>query len=290
MASGASFMLRAHGLNWIGVIALGLAVVGSMRGSCVGAEGRLAAAHQALAQGMVDSASGQLSELAQSHPDCVPALLLRAQLLTALGDSRQAEALLVRASELVPSRPGPFFQLGVFYDSRQQHGKAATQFRKVLALTPGDPQAYDYLGLSLEALGDFEKAEASYRMGLARNRGPRFDPMLHYNYGRFLVKHGRFSDAKDHLEEAARLSPGVRAVHYERAKLAEKVGDIHGARGHAEKALQLEDRGGVILDMQVHYLLSRIYRELGETELAEKYTTLSRRAEIPLQARRRSGR
>lgn len=283
-------MLRLHGSNWLVVMALGLAAVTPMRGSCVGAEERLAAAQEALAQGMVDSASGQLKELAQSHPDCLPALLLRAQLLAALGDSRQAEASLVRASELAPSRPEPFFQLGVFYDSRQQHGKAASQFRKVLALTPGDPQTYDYLGLSLEALGEFDKAEASYRMGLARNSGPRFDPMLHYNYGRFLVKHGRFDDAKGHLEEAARLSPGVRAVHYERAKLAEKVGDIHGARGHAERALELEDRGGVILDMQVHYLLSRIYRALGETELAEKYTALSQRAEIPLGARLRTGR
>lgn len=283
-------MVRANCFSWLVVMALGLAAVTSMRGSCVGAEGRLTAVQQALAQGMVEAASGHLSELAQSHPDCPPALLLRAQLLAAHGDSRQAEALFMRASELAPSRPEPAFQLGVFYDSRQQHGKAAAQFRKVLTLTPADPQAYDYLGLSLEALGEFDKAEASYRMGLGRNSGPRFDPMLHYNYGRFLVKHGRFSDAKRHLDEAVKLSPGVRAVHYERAKLAEKLGDLPGARGHAERALELVDRGGVILDMQVHYLLSRVYRALGETQLAEKYTTLSQQAEIPLEARRRSGR
>ena len=45
----------------------------------------------------------------------------------------------------------------------------------------------------------------------------------------------------------------------------------------------LEDRGRVILDMQVHYLLSRIYRELGEKELAAKYTSLSQQAEITTQ-------
>ena len=114
--------------------------------------------------------------------------------------------------------------------------------------------------------------------------------MLHYNYGRFLAKHGRLYDAKAHFDEAVKLSPGVRAVHYERAKLAEMLGDLEGARVHAERALELEDRGGVILDMQVYYLLSRIYRELGEKELAAKYTSLSQQAEIPLSARQRSGR
>ena len=261
-----------------------------MRGSCVGAEGGLSAAQQALARGSFEAARVQLAKLTRSNPNCAPALLLRAQLLAAMGDSREAEELYVRACELAPTQPEPFFQLGVFYDSRQQHSKAAEQFRTVLRLAPSDPQAYDYLGLSLEALGEFDKAEASYRLGLARNAGPRFDPMLHYNYGRFLVKHGRLDDAKAHFDEAVKLSPGVRAVHYERAKLAAKLGDLKGARAYAERALELEDRGGVILDMQVHYLLSRVYRELGEKELAAKFTSLSQQAEIPLSARQRPGR
>ena len=271
-------------------VALGLVAAGSVRGSCDGAEGRLSAAQRALALGNIEIASAQLADLADSHPECPPALVLRAHLLAVLGDSSQAEELYIRACELAPAQPEPFFQLGVFYDSRQQHGKAAEQFRAVLRLAPSDPQAYDYLGLSLEALGEFDKAEASYRLGLARNSGPRFDPMLHYNYGRFLVKHGRLDDAKAHFDEAVKLSPGVRAVHYERAKLAEKLGDLSGARAYAERALALEDRGGVILDMQVHYLLSRVYRELGEKELAAKFTSLSQQAEIPLSARQRSGR
>ena len=282
--------MRVGWCNCVVVTVLGLAAAGSMRGSCVGAEGGLSVAQQALAQGRVDIASAQLADLAASHPDCPPAVLLRAQLLAARGDSREAEELFVRACTLAPSQPQPFFQLGVFYDSRQQHGKAAEQFRKVLGLTPTDPQAYDYLGLSLEALGEFDKAESAYRMGLARNRGPRFDPMLHYNYGRYLAKHGRLADAEGHLDEAVRRAPGVRAVHYERAKLAEQLGDLNRARSHAEKALTLEDRGGVILDMQVHYLLSRVYRAMGETDLAAKYTALSEKGEIPLGARQRSGR
>lgn len=261
-----------------------------LRASCTGAESALATVQSTLREGRFEEAPKLLRALSESHPDCVPALTLRAQYAAASGDSAVAERLFARACELSPGQPEPLFRLGMFYDSRQQHGRAAEQFRKVLALAPSDPQAYDYLALSLEGQGEFTKAEAAYRMGLARNKGPRFDPMLHYNYGRYLVKQGRLNDARQHLDEAVRLVPGVRAVQYERAKLAELVGDDRAARELAERALELEDRQGVILDMQVHYLLSRIYRKLGEKALAAKFTALSQQGEIPLDARRRSGR
>ena len=271
-------------------LAAGLADARPARASCVGAEEGLSSVQRALSQGNLDAASDRLSDLSSSHPDCAPVAVMQAQMHASRGKAHEAEASFLRAVELAPSQPEVHFQLGVFYDSRQQHAKAAERFRKVLALAPSDPQAYDYLALSLEAQGQFDKAEAAYRMGLARNSGPRFDPMLHYNYGRYLMKQSRLSQAKAQLDEAVKLADGVRAVHYERARLAEKLGDLQGARSYAERALRLRDQGGVILDMQVHYLLSRVYRSLGEVELAAKYTELSQKADIPLEARRRSGR
>lgn len=269
---------------------VGVALSSTAWANCAGAEAGLSSAQQALARGQVDIALARLSALSSSHPQCAPVVLMRAQMHAGRGEAREAEEAFLRAVELAPAQPDTHFQLGVFYDSRQQHAKAAERFRKVLSLAPSDPQAYDYLALSLEAQGQFARAEAAYRMGLASNRGPRFDPMLHYNYGRYLVKQSRLPEAKSHLDEAVKLAGGVRAVHYERARLAERLGDLRGARRHAERALSLEDRGGVILDMQVYYLLSRVYRVLGEVELAAKYTELSQKAEIPLGARRRSGR
>ncbi len=282
--------MHARMLNSLVALVLLLGATGAARASCDGAEQGLAAAQEELGQGRVDSALARLAALARSHPKCGETPLLQAQVHAALGNARQAEGFFSEAITLAPGQPAPIFQLGVFYDGRQQHGRAAEQFRRVLALAPADPQAYDYLGLSLEALGDFAQAESAYRMGLARNSGPRFDPMLHYNYGRFLAKHGKLADAKSHLDEAVKLSPAVRAVHYERAKLSERLGDLAGARSHAERALQLPDRAGVILDMQVHYLLARIYRTMGETALAKEYAALSAKGEIPLAARQRSGR
>ena len=282
--------MRVRPLTVLVAVAVLLGGAVPSEASCSGSEQALAAARQDLGQGRVDAALTRLKALAESHPDCEATPLLQAQVHAALGKTSEAEDFFLAAIELAPGQPAAIFQLGVFYDGRQQHGKAAEQFRKVLALTPADPQAYDYLGLSLEALGEFAQAESAYLMGLARNSGPRFDPMLHYNYGRYLAKHGRLADAEAHLDEAVKLSPAVRAVHYERAKLSEKLGDLAGARSQAEKALALPDRAGVILDMQVHYLLARIYRTVGEAKLAEKYADLSAKGEIPLAARQRSGR
>lgn len=261
-----------------------------LHASCAGAERELASVSALLGQGRIQAVMERHAAMAASHPDCVQVVLLGAQLNAGRGEPQEAERLFIRACELAPSDPEPHFRLGVFYDGRQQHAKAAEKFRRVLSLTPADPQAYDYLGLSLDALGDFGKAESAYRMGLARNSGSRFDPMLHYNYGRYLLKQSRLSEAQEHLDRAISLVPTVRAVHYERAKLAERLGDLKGARKHAEESLRLPDTGGVILDMQVHYLLSRIYRALGESELAAKFTALSQQAEIPMRARLRSGR
>ena len=119
--------------------ALGLVAVGTVRGSCVGAEGGLSEAQQALAQGRFEAARVQLEELTRSYPECVPALLLRAQLLAARGDSREAEELFLRSCELTPKQPEPFFQLGVFYDSRQQHAKAAEQISGGASPSPFGP-------------------------------------------------------------------------------------------------------------------------------------------------------
>jgi len=54
--------------------------------------------------------------------------------------------------------------------------------------------------------------------------------------------------------------------------------------------LKLKDPAAVILDLQVYYLLSRIYTRLGEKELAAQYTKLTESAKVPVSSRMRGGR
>ena len=139
-----------RGCSYLFVVAVGLLSAASARSSCVGAEAGLSQVQRSLAQGRIQSAVDRLSGLTASHPEC-PARSghAGAQFLARQGMAREAEEWFLKAVELGP-RPAPkaHFHLGVFYDSRQQHAKAAERFRKVLSLQPSDPQAYDYLALS----------------------------------------------------------------------------------------------------------------------------------------------
>jgi tetratricopeptide (TPR) repeat protein len=235
-----------------------------------------------------DAASARAVSL---DPELANALVLRGRILAMKGQAGEAEAMLSKACRLEPRNAEAQFQLGVFHDARQQNGKAAEQFKKVVALTPGDPRAHDYLGLNLEPVGEIEAAERAYKKGLRLNRpGPRFDAYINYNYGRFLIKRNRLEAAKQQLDQALQLLPQFRGAFYERAKLNLKLRRPKQARADAETALALKDPGGVILDLQVYYLLARIYGRTGEKELAQKYINLSQSSSVPLKARRGASR
>ena len=234
-----------------------------------------------------EAASEQAFALDPRLPE---ALLLRGRILGLKGKASEAQSNLTEAVRLGPDNPETHYQLGVFHDGRQQSHKAAAAFEKVVALTPDDPRAYDYLALNLEPTGNVKRAEWAYKKGLSLNRGPRFDAFLDYNYGRFLMKRNRLTDAKKHLDKAVTLTPQVRSARYERGKLNLKLDNLKAARDDAERALALEDPAGVILDLQVHYLLARIHRRLGDHEEARKYSELSRKSSVPLAARQGRGR
>ena len=73
------------------------------------------------------------------------------------------------------------------------------------------------------------------------------------------MKMDRLSESKRHLDRALKLAPKIRAVHYEHAKLNIRLGTYEAARADAERALGVADPSGFVLDLQVYYLLSRVY-------------------------------
>jgi len=73
------------------------------------------------------------------------------------------------------------------------------------------------------------------------------------------LKRNRLEESKKHLDRAAQLAPQVRAVWYERAKVNLRLQSYGEARHDAERALWLADSSGVIIDLQVYYLLESIY-------------------------------
>jgi tetratricopeptide (TPR) repeat protein len=238
-------------------------------------------AHLLIAQRRYPQADA-LSETALTrYPNRADILALRGQLLTMKGATAQGKEVLERALKADPKNADAHFWLGSQYDRAKQNADAVEHFRKAVESDPSNPQAWDYLGLNLEPLGQVEKAEDAFRRGLAVNQGARFDYFLDFNYGRLLLKLNRLDESKVHLDRAVELVPQARAVRYERAKLNLRRRDYTAAREDAEKARELNDPAGIVIDLQVYGLLEQIYRRLGDTGMAAKYAELSRSTPVP---------
>jgi tetratricopeptide (TPR) repeat protein len=220
-------------------------------------------------------------------PECADALVVQGRILRGKGRMPEAREAVEKALRVDPTNTEASFQLGVWLFGAKLHADAARQFESVVAARSGDARAHDYLALCLEALGEAERAELAYRAALKVNEGPFFDAMLDYNYGRFLLKQNRLDESRAHLDRAITLLPERRPPHYERGKLNLARGDFSAARRDAERALSLPDPSGLVLDLQVYYMLATVYSRLGESELARKYAELARSTPIPDQVRDR---
>jgi tetratricopeptide (TPR) repeat protein len=227
-------------------------------------------------------AESMLARALLLHPDYPEALTLQGQLLSMRGQFTSAEEALSKACRLAPEDVPAHFELGKLYDSQHKSAQAVTVFEKVITLNPKDPRAYDYLALNLDAIGNTERAERTYKKGLEVNQGPLNDSFLDYNFGRFLMAQNRLPEARRHLDRAVGLAPKTKAVYYERAKLNLRLKNYAEARRDAEQALSLRDPTGFVLDLQVYSQLATIYARLGEKELAGKYAKLSKETPIPL--------
>jgi tetratricopeptide (TPR) repeat protein len=265
----------------IGALALAAALIGT--DPCAGARD-LALAAEALDKGELARAD-YLSSLALAlAPDCPDALVVQGRISSLKGRPREALEALEKAVRLAPANAEARYQLGIWLYRARRYPDAVPQFEKVVALRPRDGRAYDYLALNLEALGEAERAERAYQNARQTNGGPLSDPFFDYYYGRFLLKQGRLEESRAPLDRAVARHPDERAVHYERGKLNLARKEYAAARRDAERALILRDPGGLVLDLQVYYLLATVYARLGESDLARKYAALARTTPIPDQA------
>jgi tetratricopeptide (TPR) repeat protein len=235
-----------------------------------------------LSRGQPARADYQSSLALSLDPGCPEALLVAAAISGMKGRPREAGEALAKAARLAPSSAEAQYQWGVWLFRVKRQAEAIEQFEKAAALHPADARILDYLALGYEATGEARRADKAFERALRVNEeGPFFDSNLEYNYGRFLLKERRLEEARTHLDRAAVLLPYSRGVHYERGKLSLALGDYERARREAELALSLRDPSGLVLDLQVYYLLATVYTRLGETDLARKYAELARTTPIP---------
>jgi tetratricopeptide (TPR) repeat protein len=232
-----------------------------------------------LSRGLRRQAAYLVGQSLAIDPGCAQALVVRGQILVQRGLYGGARTVLEKALILDPDSFEAHYELGVCCFRINLFEQAAQHFEAASALRPQSTLSLDYLGFSLEMLGEEERAERAYRDAVKANRGPFFDPTLDYNFGRFLLKQGRLEESLTHFDRAVSNFPERRGPRYQRAKVHLAQGDIEKARQNAERALALGKPGDVVSDLQVYFLLASIHSRLGETELAQEYAQRAREAE-----------
>jgi Flp pilus assembly protein TadD len=141
--------------------------------------------------------------------------------------------------------------MGVASERLARHADAEAAFRRVLELDPDDDRTLNYLGYMWADRGEnLEQALALIQRAVALEpeNGAYVDSL-----GWVYYRLGRLSEARHHLEEAARLVP-------EDATILEHLGDLYVALEIPEKARELYRRALAIDDENVEGLRRKLAR------------------------------
>jgi tetratricopeptide (TPR) repeat protein len=219
-------------------------------------------------------------EALRLDPKLVPALTLKAKLAMGAYRLDVARQCLEQALALDPKAEYAQFLYGLEAYLENDLVAALPRLRKARQLSPTDPRAALYLGLTVESLGQPAEALSLYEeaVRLERSAGElHADTLL--PGARLLLLLGRLEECERWIGQAMKLSPKSRDVHFEFARLLLKKGDVAQAAAEGETALGLSD--GVVPDAAIHYMLIRAYQQAGMPDRAAIHAEVMRAQETP---------
>jgi len=220
-----------------------------------------------------EEAERALAALQQDHPDDPRLLLMRGEVLLAIGRAEQALELLQQTAAVDPERPRLHFQLGTARAATgdragalqafarelelnddvqvkgmvhlnrsllfQQDGKwddAVSELERVLELEPERVQIFgDLASLQLQA----GKADAAAET-LERARAAGFESSPHqYSLGARLYRDGRYEPAVEAFRKALEIEPTMASAERSLAAALEKLGRDDEAIQHLRRYLEL---------------------------------------------------
>ena len=197
-----------------------------------------------------------VDEALRLDPRLVPALTLKAKLAMAAKRFDIARTVLELALAIEPTAAYPRFLYGLQFYLSNELRPALTQFRKARELNRSDARAAQYLGLTLESLGQPMEALTQYEQA-AKLNPKSLDILL--TGARLLLSLNRLPESAQWIDQSLQFDPQSRDAHFEKARLLLRSGDLAHAAEQGELALHLP--AGDTLDSQIHYLLIRAYRD-----------------------------
>ncbi len=182
---------------------------------------------------------------------------------------RLATEALARASETDPNSPKLHMLLGDIARQRKRFPEAEQEYRKALALQPGDTGALFGLSLALLADDQIDQAFAVAQAALTRNAN---DPELNAVMGEILCVRREFVDAEPYLKKGLNTKPEyVPHVHALLGKVYAQTSRPQQAIAELKLALP-DDKDGTL-----HYQIARLYLKMGDRDSATKAFEVSKR-------------
>jgi len=158
----------------------------------------------------------------------------------------------------------PYWLGRIDYDA-MQFKDAEAHLQKALELDAKFMKAYDNLGLTYEALGEYDDAIRVYQQAILMNRSqPAPSPWPPLNLGALLVKLGKLAEAEVYLDESLKYEPRFPKAHYQMGLMLEKQKKDEQACKELLEAARNDPSYP-----EPHYLLGEIYTRKGDKPKAD---------------------
>ena len=200
----------------------------------------------ARAAGDLEAAVEHFHRTLLEQPDALQVLYPLGQTLLRLGREQEGEKFLARSARrrmsvgARPTCPDPWDEelsgltrsaaahltRGLHHAYNGRYPEALGEYRKALALEPGDPVVRQSLGSALAGTGDFAGALEQYREAV---RLAPEDPDLNKDLGVVAAGLGQLEEARRHLERALELRPEFHAARLQLAGVAQQQGRFEQA-------------------------------------------------------------
>ncbi|MEM7351682.1 MAG: tetratricopeptide repeat protein [Acidobacteriota bacterium] len=184
----------------------------------------------------------ELAEIAiRQDPKNPEAIVQRASLLIRQDRAAEAKAAMEEALVALPEHAWLHMSYARWFEMREgKLAEAEARLRGALDRDPFMATGWSLLGQILERTGRTEEAASSYRTGLERQTD---DAELHALLGTLMARQGTLVEAEQHLREAIRLSPRMRAdLHVSLGGLLAEAGRFDEAKKQYDVVLAAEPR------------------------------------------------
>ncbi|MFL6354527.1 MAG: tetratricopeptide repeat protein [Bryobacteraceae bacterium] len=228
--------------------------------------GRLAQANAYFKTARLSEAKDIADQVLRVQPKNEGALEIKGNVQYLKGEVSAAIDTFISLLDLHPENQEAPYMLGRIYYQESRVDQAMGQFQRVLKINPRSYKAYDNLGLCYEAKGDKDKAIRYFltAIKLVEIEHPEYDS-AYANLADLLLKTGDAQKAFDAASKATKRNPNSARDFYIGAKALEQLGKLDLSLNWLQRSVALDPNYP-----EPQYLLSRVYRQLGQPEKAEQ--------------------